>query len=307
MASFDHILLTRFNARWSARTASHPGTDPAWLGPRFDLFEKFCLPSVNGQSNQRFKWIVLLDTATPSVFKERIWAHSRMFPNLIPVFIDFAFPEGHCPDALKEIVRRHVSGRPSHLITTRLDNDDAVCKQYIDIIQSRFHGQHLRAINFVLGYQLFEGNLYIDFSIGNHFITLIEDFDPESFHTVFGRHHGKLDELAPVDKILAKPAWLEVVHGRNKANSCRGGLPVSIKRLRIDFILRPDALNHDERRPKLWIRQLLFFGLLLPIYLGSKLVNRLRHHSPRKTPRNSRVYAAPRGAEECTVEEPGET
>lgn len=115
------------------------------------------------------------------------------------------------------------------LITTRIDNDDdPVCKDYIQKMQSCFKEQELQGIVFPFGYQLLnEGSLYLEFSIGNHFLSLIERLETNYFKTVFSRHHSLLYEICPIQQVVCAPSWLEVVHGSNIANHHKSGIRVS--------------------------------------------------------------------------------
>jgi hypothetical protein len=76
MSTFNHFILTRFNVKVSFAEPG-AGLEPAWLLHRFELFDHFCYPSVRGQSNLNFKWLVLFDSNTPDSFKEKIAAYAR--------------------------------------------------------------------------------------------------------------------------------------------------------------------------------------------------------------------------------------
>src|SRR6188508_2207312 len=66
-----HVLLTRFNMPTPGREAKLR-SDPGWLARRFDLFERYCLPTIAAQDAQDFGWIVYFDEATPAPFRDRI-------------------------------------------------------------------------------------------------------------------------------------------------------------------------------------------------------------------------------------------
>jgi len=53
--NYRHVMITRFNVMFRdlAHTrAAGKGLDAAWLAERFDLFERYCLPSVLAQTCQ---------------------------------------------------------------------------------------------------------------------------------------------------------------------------------------------------------------------------------------------------------------
>jgi hypothetical protein len=80
---FKHFLLTRFNVKtkWKTTKNGEETLTEKWLSHRFDLFEKFCYPSVRNQKNQGFRWLVFFDINTPTPYKERISDLAREYQN----------------------------------------------------------------------------------------------------------------------------------------------------------------------------------------------------------------------------------
>src|SRR5690242_18014538 len=76
---FSHVIMTPFNVARPRRTEPIR-LDPGWLAQRFELFERFCLPSVAAQSAGGFTWMVYFDAATPQPFRDRVEACQRRFP-----------------------------------------------------------------------------------------------------------------------------------------------------------------------------------------------------------------------------------
>jgi hypothetical protein len=64
MAGFHHFVLTRFNVKIGLGGGESVAPNLEWLVHRFDLFDKFCFPSVRNQSNLNFKWLVFFDVDT---------------------------------------------------------------------------------------------------------------------------------------------------------------------------------------------------------------------------------------------------
>ena len=74
-----HFILTRFNIRlWTRDKRNHETRTESWPSERFDLFEKFCLPSVKKQSCGEFLWIVLFDEKTPTSYLQRLKVVKRI-------------------------------------------------------------------------------------------------------------------------------------------------------------------------------------------------------------------------------------
>jgi hypothetical protein len=279
MTTFEHFVITRFNVKLNDGLLNNKGNDPDWLTERFKLFDTFCYPSLLSQTNQRFKWIVLFDDGTPERFRERALSYVK-WKNYNPEFVNFALhEETGCPPGLISIIEKHVSSNPRFLITTRIDNDDGVCKDFIRIVQNQFRSQDAEAIVFPLGYQLYQSNLHLDYSMGNHFVSLIEKFQPGSLYTVFVKPHDRLYQVAPVRKVFCRPTWLEVVHGGNIANRPNNGLVVSPGAFRSNFSVG-EAPFVDDNLLRLRIRQDKFLEFGAPIYFLKKLINRMKYHGP---------------------------
>ncbi|HFC12419.1 MAG TPA: hypothetical protein ENJ56_06205, partial [Anaerolineae bacterium] len=134
---FQHFILTRFNLRIWGNSAPAD----SWLAHRLDLFERFCLPSVLGQSVQQFTWLLLFDQNTPDSFRERVARYTEV-ANIELVFLD-----GFDVRAIIAAVTERVSAETTHIISTTLDNDDALGKQFVETIQAHFEQQQFTLIN----------------------------------------------------------------------------------------------------------------------------------------------------------------
>lgn len=141
---FEHLLLTRFNVRRDGSMQKTP--DEAWLAHRFDLFERFCLPSLCAQTCQGFRWIVFFDEATPDSYRSKIEIYAK-WPNFQPLYVDRLSLSD-----LATVLEPYVQA--PYLITTRLDNDDALSKHFIERLQAQFTYQEFEFVNFADGYTL---------------------------------------------------------------------------------------------------------------------------------------------------------
>jgi len=128
--TLQHFILTRFNILlWRKDKSGAPVRSREWLEHRFSLFERFCLPSLMGQTCGEFVWIVLFDSKTPDVFRDRIEKYMEVCPQLVPVFVA---PENgrNFAGIFRDEVRKRISAE--RVLTTYLDNDDSLhlnCKQ----------------------------------------------------------------------------------------------------------------------------------------------------------------------------------
>jgi hypothetical protein len=276
MGQFIHFFLTKFNVR--SFPELKPGCDPVWLEKRFQLFERFCFPSVENQSNQNFKWLVFFDVDTPETFKQKISKYSEQWENFVPVYLDCPLPYGQFPDEVRKFVRKYIPADCEYLITTWLDNDDAIHRDYVQMIQDNFERQESETLNFIFGYQLCDGKLYFDFEIANHFISLIERYEPTSFNTCLCRPHKHLYEVCrSARKILCKPAWIEVVHGSNYMNVYRRGFRVPTGQILDEFSLQKKAPEVRERTIPFLLEQAKI-ALFFPYYFLRKVFLRIKHN-----------------------------
>ena len=223
MILFKHFLITLFNVRlWDVDKKNNPTRTDEWMEDRFDMFEKFCLPSVAAQSNRNFIWICLFDSETPQKYIDRINSFRERVPMLTPCLTDIVGREALVP-AINEIISGYVSPDDRYVITTNLDNDDAIRYDMIERLQSLIGEDSANKIySLNLGYQYFASmKLAIKMKYPhNHFLTLVEPAGQE-YKTILGFSHVKARKLyTPVD-IMETPYWIEFVHGNNVNNDIR--------------------------------------------------------------------------------------
>jgi hypothetical protein len=214
MARITHLLLTRFNvphARYARDKRGAATCTPEWLAHRFDLFERFCLPSVRGQRGADFDWLVFFDAATPEPFRRRIAAY-RDLPRLRPCFATHF-------DELPERVGAAVPPEAEYLITSRLDNDDALARDALGAVRGAFREQTLEFVNLATGYILARGAVYRARLPRNPFLSLIERRPAGPWRTAWGVAHDRAHEIGPVVDRDERPYWLQVVHDRNLTNA----------------------------------------------------------------------------------------
>lgn len=222
MSVLQHFILTRFNIRlWRQDKSGNAVRTREWLENRCDLFEKYCLPSIAHQTCKDFQWIVLFDDKTPDEFRDRIRGYQVRCPQLLPVFVT---PENgrDFGKVFRSVVLEHLScGR---IITTYLDNDDALDIHFVEDLQQR--STDLADGTFVYyanGYQYFtEFGLLLGIKYKrNHFVSVIEAGSPETLKTIFGYgSHYYIDKIpgAAIEYVKGRPFWCEVIHLRNMGN-----------------------------------------------------------------------------------------
>ena len=237
---FKHFILTNFNIPFPAYSHYKQNN---WLKHRFKIFDKYCYPSVRGQVNQNFKWIVIFDINTPDIFKSRI-NHYAEWENFIPAYISINEEENPWRQNdrfQREIISRYLTDENEYLITTKLDNDDAISKYFIQIVQNHFYHQEFQFLNFSNGYFL-NYNTYEIYLVNlpsGFFASLIEKAD--NFKTIrCGVSHPDFHTIGPIEEIVTKPLWLAGIHGKNESNTIRGKqlFPKHLKYLCKEFVFK---------------------------------------------------------------------
>jgi hypothetical protein len=134
MDQLNHFLITRFSYRGREAFTSIGGPtflrnedplDPARLELRFKLFEISCLPSVLGQTDQRFAWIILVDRDLPKHCYQRL---ESLLQARQRTFIHAFDPRSSLAEL--EWLSRYARFN-GYLITTNLDDDDCIPTRFV--------------------------------------------------------------------------------------------------------------------------------------------------------------------------------
>lgn len=274
---FDHYLITRFNLRnpkWDVTKNNESLLTDEWMEDRMWLFENFCFPSVTAQVNQNFEWLLFFDTTTSDKFKNRITELTRDFKNIKTFFID-GMPVFY--DEIQRYITPNSEGK-SHLITSRIDNDDSISKYFIDEVQKQFKSQDYQAIDVINGYSL---QVKPNFILGkkehifNPFISLIEKND--SPKTVWFSDHNMWKKETRITQITNKRLWLSVIHEKNKVNEFDGYGNIKWEDINNEFVLSPE-LNESIRKNLTPFKDWWFLSLKNFLYvkmvLFSKVIKR---------------------------------
>lgn len=253
--SFEHFILTRFALSFF-EGVGEARLDEQYLDYRFNLFETVCLPSVRNQTCQNFKWLVLFDAQTPARYRNRIEAHHYNYPNLLPCYIDLHEEASLAPIEkyiqyndeyesivmglsgnaaqlkndrpsrliLPGVIRRIIdlhSCSPDYFVTTRLDNDDALHKDFISIVQQKVKANPRHVIyDFVNTYKfILEERIVYRYSLENgHFLTLVEPAEG-LFQSVLFWNHLYASRFVETFHFHQHPLQLELVHKNNYVNA----------------------------------------------------------------------------------------
>jgi hypothetical protein len=216
--TFHHVILTRFNCSNSRSSNDREiaiRSRPGWLEERFELFERYCLPSVLAQTNQNFEWRIYFDRYTPPEFLERARKGFAGRPNIRLMLCNI-----YGSETLQEDLARDLPAAGGWLVTTRFDNDDALHQQFVERLHREVRRGVKESLNFPLGVVYGRGKAYLSRQDSNAFISLSEPFP--NFLTVTAAPHNTMVRIAPLRDLEGGPAWMQVVHDLNVSNKLRG-------------------------------------------------------------------------------------
>lgn len=219
---FHHFIITRFNV--NIYDIDFPARlEETWLAERFDLFQKFCFPSIRAQHNQDFTWLVLFDEQTPPQYKAIINAYAK-YENFVPVYC------GAYDTVLPTAAARmqEIAPQAEWFLSTRVDNDDCLAMGYTQVVQGlasqvppeQLHPSDTLYINFPRGLQWHKGDYYDFEDATNAFVSFIER--RHAPRTVYWVEHCDIHKVAPVIQATTGPLWLQNVHDLNVYNYVRG-------------------------------------------------------------------------------------
>lgn len=230
---FTHYILTKFNivASWYKDCSEQEGGrhttklfhTQEWLEERIRLFEVYCLPSVVNQTAS-FVWLVEFNSQSDRILLDRIEVWKQQCPFLVPLFV-----EPYADDAI--VVRNYIAQHTStdYIITTNLDSDDMIHRDFLAKIQKAFNHQDGQIIHYSSGLQYLEDRqiLFSWQNFGNHFYSYVEKMTSQPA-TCVDIQHGSVNNYLEIGS-HAEPGWVEIVHKCNVFNHA--------------FVLKPICYN----------------------------------------------------------------
>ncbi|MCI1747740.1 MAG: putative rhamnosyl transferase [Acidipropionibacterium sp.] len=162
------------------------------------------------------RWLVYLDPQSPA------WLLDRLAPLVGEGLLETRFREEVSWADLAADAREVTGAGGDLLITTNVDNDDALAVDFVSRVQAAAREGVRGAVYLTDGLVKAGDRSYAWRDRDNAFCNVIETWeDPQTawrdWHILLGRH-------MPVTAISGAPGWLQVIHERNVSNRMRGRL-----------------------------------------------------------------------------------
>ena len=245
--NFKHIIITRFNLsqRWSKDKLGKNVLDKKWLVKRYELFEDFCIPSIRTQTNQNFEWWVYFDETLPEQYKNVNKKLGASYKNFKPRYEEsYGSFENNMPNDIKNYL---MNSNIDYLITTRLDNDDILAKNTIELIQgAKINYVTDKILELPVGYTLGINHKKIIKKITsklNPFISLVEKINVNTpIKTVYFKQHNKWANIECVE-LSTRAQWIQIIHDSNVLNSLNGDFTLALRMSRRFEIGKINKIN----------------------------------------------------------------
>lgn len=196
----EHFIFTRFCIRIDKNTDR--SQEDTWLRERVRIFERYLLPSLRGQTVDRFRWILMVSPTTPQWIWDRSlhWQPAEVFEFNsrleIPTFLER-------------------EAREDRILCSRIDSDDAVSETFVEELQNSASTQQEWLV-FANGVAAGNGSYYeVNDRPLSAFPTLIDQRPFVGPHCV---QHPQLAKFAPVRVISNTRGWLIHAHQNNILN-----------------------------------------------------------------------------------------
>ncbi len=266
MQKFEHLLITRFNVPivgWEKDKAGSETLSEAWMRHRLELFRRFCIPTIAGQSEKNFKWLIYTDTYTDDFAIEEI---QKAIQTIKAASIRFVPDFNQLLNDLKLLI---LHSQCSYVISSRVDNDDGLGKNYIREVQKHFIERDKTIIN-LNGGILYdeEKKILTEIRHGklNHYGSLIEEIKPnDSLVSIIGYPHDKPPASYHVINVSQRFSWLKIIHTRN-LSSRTTGIPISFAKILPHYSIHPADMPISKTNT--WR------------YAGNKLIQVIRRKLP---------------------------
>ncbi len=257
---FDHFLLTRFSAVF---THGDVPAQEEWLRYRLGFFVDACWSTVRAQQGADFTWLVLFDDRCPVDFRAEVEALAE--GTFTPIWTHEQFSTGLFAKQIMALTPPE--GAKPWLLTTRLDSDDGIARDFMAAVQSQFRAEDGLFIDFPRGIQIDRsGSTYRYDQLSSPFLTLVErrhsDVPPR---TVYTARHARARNWGPLREVKAPPMWVQVIHGTNLLNMTVGGrinprivnerfdLELVYRRVVPRTALLREQVVHFVRLARLWV------------------------------------------------------
>ena len=212
-----HFILTRYNYGWEPNklievkkvTKKRGISSDVWLWDRLKLFERYYLPSIEAQTNKNFKIYLSMSDKTPQEYLDKL-------SNLEHIELTF--------DQFDESFKNKLfdQNQGEDIITTRLDNDDAISPLFVQRVQDSVKNLNSPTLIDVWGYKFMVSSQ--SFSEESYSLPYASSFcsvfSPKNERKwCYECQHTHMPKQIKNHQLLRDRLYLQVIHDQNLANN----------------------------------------------------------------------------------------
>ncbi len=237
-----HFIFTRFNLptpNWTHTRDGEKVLTDDWMSDRWQLFEQFTFPSFVNQSNQNFEWFVFFDKSTDDIYWQKIMHLANGYVNFKPVKLENN--QAIAPWLYQ--LSHSINEKTKYLISTNVDNDDMIHKDFVKNIQKLYKPQHDLVIDMVKGYRMklisSHSGIFQRWDIKcNAFVSLVEK--KTDFKSIYKEKHLSYRNYKNYIGYDKNTMHIQIVHQFNKLNQ------YSSNRALLDVNLAPFGVRSSD-------------------------------------------------------------
>lgn len=194
--------------------------EPSYFEYRLKIFKKITLVSLKAQTDKNFNVVLLHSKKMPAKYKVQFDVWERKYPFLHNVYLD---EKESLAKVIKDCATAYLDFSKKTVCTFRLDNDDALPENFIDILcrytVKKYSGTAISLPNIILLQRCEEErylvyhNCYLSNAIGLAYVSAADNF----VNVIDLGHHGLICENVPL-LCLPGQGGIQTINGENVAN-----------------------------------------------------------------------------------------
>ncbi len=218
----NHVIITHFNIEHPSFPNIYEG-NPSWVEYRMGIFERYCLPSFDNQTDKDFHLLVFCHPNTPKNYKDKLVSLESKF-NFLKLLWDqpkYSGLEG-VPSFYESILKAYNQIRKNdsnEIICSRFGTDDMVETRFNEVVKHVTYQNNIISISNGFYWDINKNVfLYSSFPTGP-FVSVkstLEDFKGDYREIT---HTKVIQETNGLYVMNEEPLWIQLIHGTNIWNS----------------------------------------------------------------------------------------
>ncbi|MCF6273733.1 MAG: putative rhamnosyl transferase [Rhodobacteraceae bacterium] len=175
LVRFSYIAKDGFQAKYASPEAARMALySPDRMGFRLKIFEQICIRSLQNQTDQDFRLVVLVGTSLPTVYLKRLQEIIAPLKGALVI----ARPRQWMVQATQAAFKQVIEADADYVTTFRLDDDDAVAVDYIAQTRKRLGNMALAGMAKEPTVLAFTSGIYWDLAKGDDGLRLKQEAKP---------------------------------------------------------------------------------------------------------------------------------